>query len=237
MSTWKAKRFWKQALVLPCDGGFTVLLDARPLRTPAKRVLVMPNAALAEAIAAEWEAQQGPVRPETMPMTRYANSAQEKVAPRLSEVADYIATYAGTDLLCYRATGPEPLIARQAEAWDPVLAWSETEHQAPLVTVQGVMPVPQPPESLIRLRAALQGFTAFQLAGFHDLVGLSGSLVLPLAVVSGQLAAEAGFDLARIDECWQAEIWGQDELAAEQAANKRRDFLNAFAFWQLSSAI
>ena len=237
MSGWQAKRFWKQALVLACDGGFSVTLDARPLRTPAKRVLVLPNAAMATAIAAEWDAQQGPVRPDTMPMTRYANSAQEKVAPQIGQVADYLAAYAGTDLLCYRATGPESLIHRQAAGWDPVLHWAAEVHDAPLVVVHGVMPVPQPPASLARLRAALAGFSAFQLAGFHDLVGLSGSFVLPLRVVSGDLAAEAAFDLTRIDEIWQAEIWGQDADAAEKAAGKRRDFLTAYAFWRISTAI
>jgi chaperone required for assembly of F1-ATPase len=237
MSAWAAKRFWKQAQAVPCDGGFSVTLDTKPLRTPAKRLLVLPTERLAAAIAAEWDAQTGKVRPETMPMTRFANSAQEKVAPQLREVADYLATYAETDLLCYRATGPESLIRRQAAGWDPLLAWAAVAHQAPLVTVQGVMPVAQPAASLTRLRAALDGFSAFQLAGFHDLVGLGGSFVLALALVSGQRTAEEAFDLSRIDEIWQAELWGQDETAAEQVANKRRDFLAAYAFWQLSTAI
>lgn len=237
MSAWAAKRFWKQAQAVPCDGGFTVTLDAKPLRTPAKRPLVLPNEAMAAAIAVEWDAQQGPVRPETMPMTRFANSAQEKVAPQMRQVADYLLRYAETDLLCYRATGPEALTRRQAQGWDPVLDWAAKTHAAPLVVVQGVMPVPQPQESLTRLRRAMDGFTAFQLTGFHDLVGLGGSFVLALALVSGRMSAEAAFDLTRIDEIWQAELWGQDETAALQAANKRRDFLSAFAFWQLSTAI
>ena len=237
MSAWQAKRFWKQALVIACDGGFSVTLDARPLRTPAKRVLVLPNEAMATAIAADWDAQQGPVRPETMPMTRYANSAQEKVAPQLGHVADYLAAYAGTDLLCYRATGPEALIGRQAQGWDPVLDWVATTHGAPLVVVHGVMPVPQPPASLARLRAALAGFSAFQLAGFHDLVGLGGSFVLALAVIADRLSAEDAFDLTRIDEIWQAKIWGQDAAATELAEAKRAAFLAAHAFWRLSTAV
>ena len=237
MTAWQAKRFWKQALAVPCDGGFTVTLDAKPLRTPAKRPLVLPNSAMAAAIAAEWDAQQGKVRPETMPMTRFANSAQEKVAPQAGQVADYLATYAETDLLCYRAIGPDSLIRRQAAAWDPVLDWAAREHRAPLVTVQGVMPVPQPPESLVRLRAALTDFSAFQLTGFHDLVGLGGSFVLALALVSGRLQAEDAFERTRIDEIWQAELWGQDDEAAEHAVGKRRDFLAAFGFWRLAAAI
>lgn len=237
MSAWAAKRFWKQAQAVPCDGGFTVTLDAKPLRTPAKRPLVLPNAVMAAAIAAEWDAQQGPVRPETMPMTRFANSAQEKVAPQMQAVADHLASYAGTDLLCYRATGPEPLILRQAAGWDPLLDWVAATHAAPLVTVQGVMPVPQPPESLSRLRAALDGLSPFHLTAFHDLVGLGGSFVLGLAVVAGRLSAEAAFDLTRIDEIWQAEQWGQDEDATEHAAAKRAAFLDAHAFWRLAAAV
>lgn len=236
MSAWKAKRFWKQAVAIPCDGGFTVTLDEKPVRTPAKRPLVLPSRAMAQAIAAEWDAQQGQVRPDTMPMTRYANSAQEKVAPQMAQVADYLARYAETDLLCYRATGPDGLIARQAAAWDPLLDWAATTLGARLVAVQGVMPVPQPPESLTRLRAALQGHTPFQLAAFHDLVGLGGSFVLALALVAGRVGADEAFDLTRIDENWQAELWGQDEEAAAHQANRHRAFADAFAFWRLAAA-
>lgn len=237
MSTWAAKRFWKQAQAVPCDGGFTVTLDAKPLRTPAKRPLVLPNREMAEAIAVEWDAQAGLVRPETMPMTRFANSAQEKVAPQMRAVADHLASYAETDLLCYRATGPDSLIRRQAEAWDPWLDWAAETLGAPLVRAQGVMPVPQPPESLARLRAVPDGFSPFQLAAFHDLVGLGGSYVLALAVIAGKLPAEQAFELSRIDEIWQAELWGQDETAAEQAEAKRAAFLAASAFWQLATAV
>lgn len=113
MSAWKAKRFWKEATAEACDGGFTVRLDGRVVKTPAKTLLVVPTLAMAQAIAAEWDAQQGLVKPDTMPHTRTANSALDKVAPQFDQVADMMAAYGGTDLLCYRATGPQELIDRQ----------------------------------------------------------------------------------------------------------------------------
>ncbi len=129
---WTAKRFWQAATAEATEGGFTVRLDGRPVKTPAKAPLVLPTLALAQAIAAEWDAQTGTVRPATMPLTRAANSAIDKVAPMRAEVIAELAGYGGTDLLCYRAEGPEALVARQAAAWDPLLDWAATALRAPL---------------------------------------------------------------------------------------------------------
>jgi chaperone required for assembly of F1-ATPase len=144
-----------------------------------------------------------------------------------------LAEYGGSDLLCYRAVGPEPLILRQAQAWDPVLTWADSALGAPLVTTAGVMHVPQPTASRDALTQEVAALSAFQLAAFHDLVALSGSLVLALAVTRRRLAAEAAWSLSRIDEDWQAEEWGADEEATEVAALKRADFLLADRFFAL----
>ncbi|CAN1542633.1 COG5387 Chaperone required for the assembly of the mitochondrial F1-ATPase [Paracoccaceae bacterium] len=233
MSTWTARRFWTETSAVPVDGGFTVHLDARPVRTPLKAPLVVPTFALAQAIAAEWQAQGAKVNPETMPFTRTANSAIDKVAPQHAAVAAMLAEYGGSDLLCYRAEGPEDLIGRQAAAWDPVLQWAKDMLDAPLVVTPGVMHVDQPTASLAKLRQAVDAQDPFRLSAFHDLVAISGSLVLALAVTRRTLTAEAAWDLSRIDESWQIALWGEDEEAAEVTALKRRAFLQADRFYGL----
>lgn len=233
MSAWKPKRFWTAALAEACDGGFTVKLDGRAVKTPAKRPLVVPTLTMAAAIAAEWDAQQGLVRPETMPATRAANSALDKVAVQFDEVAALLAAYGESDLLCYRATGPEALVARQAAGWDPLLHWCATALQAPLVVTAGVVPVAQPVASTERLAALVAGFTPFELAALHDLVAITGSLVLALAVTRGRITVDEAWDLSRIDETWQAEQWGVDEAAAALEAARRAALTEAGRFFGL----
>ena len=233
MSGWKAKRFWKTATAEPCEGGFTVRLDGRAVKTPAKAAFVVPTLALAEAAAREWDAQEGAVKPETMPVTRAANSAIDKLGQQRDEVVGLLAAYGASDLLCYRATGPEGLIARQAAGWDPWLGWSATDLGAPLHVTAGIVPIAQPAESLIRLRAVVDAFDPFRLAAFHDMVAITGSLILALAVTRGRLSAAEAFDLSRIDESWQAEFWGVDEDAAALEAGKRQALLEAERFYAL----
>lgn len=233
MSAWKAKRFWKTASAEPCEGGFTVRLDGRPVKTPAKAALVLPTRAMAEAVAAEWDAQQGAVKPDTMPCTRAANSALDKVAPQFDEVAGLIAAYGASDLLCYRATDSQPLVARQAAAWDPLLDWAATALGAPLIATAGVIHIDQPPASVAALAARVRSFTPFQLAAVHDLVAISGSLILGLAVTENRITAEDAFTLSRIDETWQAEQWGVDEEAAALEAMKHEALLQAGRFFGL----
>lgn len=230
MSAWKAKRFWKESTVEACDGGFAVKLDGRGVKTPAKTPLVVPTEALARMIAAEWDAQDGAVRPETMPATRMANSALDKVAPQFDAVAAMLAEYGGTDLLCYRAPEPEALIARQAAAWDPLLDWAAETFGARLATGRGVMHVAQDADAVARLARPLSDASAFQLAALHDLIAISGSLVLALAVARGRLGAAEAFDLSRIDESWQAEQWGRDEEADALEAVRRTDLAFAAQF-------
>lgn len=233
MSAWTAKRFWKQATAEICDGGFTVTLDGRAVKTPAKRPLVLPTLAMAEVIAAEWDAQAGRVKPETMPATRAANSAIDNVAIQFAEVAGDLARYGETDLLCYRATGPQELIDRQSDAWDPLLAWSAAALRAPLIATPGVMHFRQSDTSIAKLTAQVHAFTPFQLAAVHDLIAISGSLILALAVTRGRLSVDEAWSLSRIDEAWQNELWGVDEDAAALESLKRQALAEAARFFAL----
>jgi chaperone required for assembly of F1-ATPase len=233
MSAWAAKRFWTDATVEAVDGGYTVLLDGRTVKTPLKAPLVMPTRAMAQAVADEWQAQVGLVRPGTMPVTRSANSAIDKVATQFDAVVGLIAAYGGSDLLCYRAAFPPALIARQADAWDPLLVWAATALGAPLVATTGVMPVMQDAASLATLHARVAAMRAFQIAAFHDLVAISGSLILSLAVTEGRLTLEEAWMSSRIDEHWQNEQWGTDEDAAAMEVTRHAAFVHAGRFYAL----
>lgn len=233
MSGWAPKRFWKQAEVVEAENGFTVSLDGRGLKTPAKTAFWVPTRALAEEVAREWQAQEAKIKPETMPYTRTANSALDKVSPQFAAVADMLAAYGGSDLLCYRAEAPQELIARQQTAWSPLLDWAKAEFGAELAVTHGIMPIDQPQANLQLLSQAVHALTPCQLAAFHDLVAVSGSLVLGLAMARGRLTPDEGFDLSRIDEAWQIELWGADEEAAESEALKRETIRHAARFFEL----
>ena len=229
--SWKVKRFWKEATVIPTDGGYSVHLDQRPVKTPGKQLLVVPTAAMAQAIAAEWDAQTGPVRPETMPFTRAANSAIEKVAPQFDDVVALLAAYGDSDLMCYRAPGPVELTALQSAAWDPLLDWAHATLNAPLIVATGVIHVPQPAATTRRLHDLTAAHTHFQIAAFHDLVSLSGSLILAFAVTRNRLSPEQAWAISRIDETYQISLWGMDDEAATFAETKRQAFHQAARFW------
>lgn len=234
MSEWKARRFWKAASVRPCDGGWEIMLDDRPLRTPGKLALIVPTRALAEAIAAEWDAQADLIDPHKMPLTRAANSAIERVTPQFDAVADMLAEYGGTDLLSYRAEAPEELVRTQAAGWDPLVDWAATALDAPLRITHGVLPVEQPDASLLKLRAEVGALDAFGLTALHDLVTLPGSLVLGLAVLRDRLSVDDAYALARIDEEFQADRWGRDEDADAAAAGRLQAMRDAVRLWRLS---
>lgn len=234
MTEWKARRFWTDVAVTETPGGFSVLLDQRPVRTPLKSALDLPSRAMADAVAAEWAAQGDAIDPLSMPVTRSANAAIDKVRAQQAEVAGMLAAYAETDLLCHRADSPAELAARQAAGWDPVLDWAAVTYDAPLVVTEGVLPAAQPERSLAAYRNVVAGFKPFSLTALHDLVTLSGSLLLGLAVAAGQRDPETAWNLSRIDELWQVEQWGKDDEAEEMAAVKRGAFLHAARFLLLS---
>lgn len=235
MSGWKAKRFWTDVTVAEEGGTFAVRLDARPVRTPAKAPLHVPTRAMAEAVAAEWAAVETIIDPRMMPVTRAANAAIDKVAAQFDEVAGLVAAYGESDLLCYRAAGDDALAAAQAEAWDPVLDWAAGRLGARLTTTFGIVPVAQPAEAVRRLTEPVYACTAFQLTALHDLVSLTGSLVLGLASTSDEFEVANLWKLSRFDEEWQAGKWGEDEESSAIAEMKRNDFLRASHFWKLST--
>ncbi|WP_340109294.1 ATP12 family chaperone protein [Pikeienuella sp. HZG-20] len=221
------KRFYKIAEAAPAEAGWTVTLDGRPIRTPAKAGFFAPTRALAIAAAEEWMAQEERVNPAEMPITRAVNTAIDRTGPEHGAVVEIVAAYGGTDLVSYRAEAPEALRARQAAAWDPLVDWAASTLDARLVVTTGVMPTLQPEDGRRNLAAAVAAHDAFRLTALYDLTALSGSLVIALAVAAGRLPAAEGWRASRIDETWQEEQWGRDAAAAEIAARKERDFLAA----------
>ena len=219
------KRFWDAAHVVEAEGGYTVSLDKRPLKTPMKRPLIVPSKALAAEIAAEWQAIEGKVDHATMPYTQFAHAGLDQAVDECAEIAAKTALYGETDLLCYRAEAPQELAERQAKAWDPLLAWSAETLGAPLKTTAGIVHVAQPEASLQALAAHVQPFERFHLKALYDWVTISGSLVLGLAVAKGRLSAAEGWALSRVDEKWQEEQWGVDDEAKALADSKRDTFL------------
>lgn len=233
MSEWAPKRFWKSADTQATENGFGILLDGRPVRTPAKAVLTVPSLAIAQSIAAEFDAQEDRIDPRTMPFTRTANAAVDKVAIQHAEVADMLADYGDSDLLCYRAEAPDDLVARQSTSWDPLLDWADSALGARLETRVGVMHASQDPTALSKLRQNVHEMNNFELAAFHDLVAISGSLVIGFAAKAEFMPAEELWLTSRVDEIWQQEQWGEDEEATEMAQHKKAAFLHASDFLRL----
>jgi len=236
MTDWAAKRFWTETTTHSVEGGHEVRLDGRGIKTPAKTPLLLPTLSMAEAIAEEWAAQLEKVDPNTMPMTRAANAALDKVQHQHAAVADMLAEYGGTDLLCYRAENPQALVEKQAEKWDPILHWAEQTLEVKMALGHGVMFVAQPQDSLRVLTERVHAFDHFELTGFHDLVAISGSLILALAVTEGHLSAQDAWELSRVDEEWQIAQWGADEEAESIASLKNSAYLDAYRFINLSKA-
>lgn len=233
MSEWKLKRFWKTAAPMEREDGFAIGLDGRGVKTPAKSELMVPTKALAQAISEEWDAQTEAVDPESMPLTRLANSALDKVTSQFDEVAAHLTEYGGSDLLCYRADGPEELICRQSEIWGGLLDWARTSVGVELIVQSGLMPVDQPKESLSVMAGITADFTPFELTAFHEFVTLSGSWVIGYAAFKKAQPVETLWECALLDELWQEEQWGEDEEAIETRAIKRQAFLTAAQFLDL----
>jgi chaperone required for assembly of F1-ATPase len=217
------KRFYAKAGVGEAEGSFTVTLDNRPIRTPSGRIITIPSRAIAEAVAAEWEAQQEMINPLTMPMTRFANSVVEAVVDRTAAVTEDIARYFNSDLLFYRAGHPEALVAREAKHWDPVLFWAADELGAHFILAEGIVHVRQPDQAVAAARAALPD-DPWSIAATHVVTTLTGSALLALALSHGLLDADQVWAAAHVDEDWNAEQWGADEEAAERRAARSVDF-------------
>lgn len=216
----RPKRFYSEVGVGEGEGGFTVLLDGRPVRTPARGLLRVPTRALAEAMAQEWEAQEKEIDPLSMPLTRLVNVALDRVAPEVAAVRDEVMSYAGSDMLFYRADGPNALVERQALYWDPVLAWAREAHGAAFYLSEGVRHVAQPEESLSRI-GALVPEAALPLAAVHVMTTLTGSALIALAVAEGVLDPDSAWRAAHVDEDWNRELWGEDEMSAARREARR----------------
>lgn len=229
MSAAAIKRFWGAVTVAAreADAAWAVLLDDRPLRTPGQRPMHLPTAAFAEAVADEWRAVGDTVQPLAMPLTRLANSAIDAVRGREAEIAADIAGYAAADLLCYRAAGPAGLVARQAAAWDAILAGLAQRHGLAFAVTTGIGHVAQPAAMLERVRAMLGAQTAFRLAALHIMTTLTGSAALALSVADGVATAEEAWAAAHVDEDFQAGQWGSDAAAMARRAARWRDFASA----------
>jgi chaperone required for assembly of F1-ATPase len=230
------KRFYKTVTVAEGDGGFAILLDGRPVRTPKKLPLAVPTRGLADAIAAEWAAQGAHIDPVTMPLSKLAITTLDGVAGHLAEVAADIVKFAGSDLLCYRAEAPEALQRLQAEAWDPVLRWAETAFGARFVNAEGVMSVKQSPEALDAVAAVVAPYDAMALAALHVMTTLTGSAILALAHAKGRLSADEAWAAAHVDEDWQISKWGVDVEAAERRARRWTEMQAASRFLALLAA-
>ncbi|WP_447726516.1 ATP12 family chaperone protein [Sphingomonas koreensis] len=218
------KRFWKDAATVPVDGGHDIHLDGKPVRTPGRVPLTLPNPALAEAVAAEWQGVGEAIDPRAMPLTGLANAAIDRIAPDPAAFAAGLAKYGESDLLCYRADHPLELQLRQQAAWDPLLDWARTRYGIDPVTTTGVMHQPQSPDTIARLAEAIAARTPFELAALSPVVTVTGSLIAALALLEGAATPDDIWSAANLDEDWQAEHWGEDDLARKARTAHRADF-------------
>ena len=230
------KRFWRQAQAVERDGGWGVELDGRPLRTPAREPLTAPTKALAEGIAAEWDAVEDKIEPGAMPLTGLANAAVDRVATDKEAFARGIARYAEADLACYRAEKPSALVDRQAESWDALLGWGRRRFDVDFCTTSGIVHVHQPPATVDQLSHAVAALDPFRLAGLSPLVTIGGSLLAALGVLEGAFTPDQAWDAVSVDDRWQLEQWGSDEEAEAALDSRRRDFMAAARFLELLNA-
>ena len=223
----RRKRFYTLAECGPVEGGHGVLLDGRAVRTPLGRPLCVASAVLGEEIANEWQAQGEYLDNRTMPMTRIANTAIDRIGPERDAVAREIAKYASCDLVCYRAEAPSGLIERQNAHWDPIVAWAETETGSRVMLAAGIVAVDQQDqlvEAVMRLARAHDDLT---LASLSMATTLTGSALIALALSAGFLDADAAWAAAHVDEDWQIVQWGEDSEAAARRRMMHRDFAAA----------
>jgi chaperone required for assembly of F1-ATPase len=218
-------RFYKETAVDLGDGGHRVLLDGKPMRTPAKAVLVVPTRALAEAIAAEWDQvpDKADINVSHLPLTRLAATGHDRVTTQRARVIADTAKYAGSDMLCYRASEPDTLVKRQHEIWQPLLDWAAERYGARLAVVEGLAFVEQPADAVSRLHEAVASHSDLGLSALYNLTHISGSLVVALAVAEGHLSAADAFAAAQLDELYQIERWGEDPIATKRHEGIRHD--------------
>jgi chaperone required for assembly of F1-ATPase len=224
------KRFYREVTIAPAEQCHSILLDGRPMRTPAKHPLVVPTPPLGEAIASEWREQGDRIRPDAMPITRLASTAIDRMPAQRQAAIEEVVAYADTDLVCYRAAEPFELVQRQQHAWQPMLEWLSETYGVRLVVTTSILPVAQPPAARARLRRAIEDLGDWPLVGMHMATTALGSLVLGLGLLHGRLDAEAALAAGLLDELYEIERWGSDVEAERRHAALRRDVSGAARF-------
>jgi chaperone required for assembly of F1-ATPase len=228
------KRFWQNAAAVADEGDrWRIELDGRPVRTPARALLLLPGEELAQQVAAEWQSANDKVDPRAMPLTGLGNAAVDHVAPNPAVFADSLARYAANDLLCYRAGAPTKLVAAEEAAWDPLLQWARRRFDVDFVVTEGIAPVDQPQATLDQLAQAVHALDPYRLAGLSPLVTVGGSLISGLAVLEGAVGVDEAWSAVSLDERWQLEQWGSDEEAERALAAREADFRTGARFLAL----
>jgi chaperone required for assembly of F1-ATPase len=228
------RRFYKSAGIAPVEGGWGIQLDGKPLRTPAKRPLILPTEALAAAIAGEWQAQSEKINPGSMPLMQFAATAIDRLADDRSGLIEEIAGYGRSDLICYRADEPPSLVQRQEERWQPLIAWAAERYDITLNITVGIVAVEQSSHTLATFRRVLEACDLFALTALAGATTAAGSLVIALAMAEDRLSADEAADAAMLDELFQAEKWGSDPEAEQRRAAIRADLAAAKRFHALS---
>ena len=227
------KKFYKEVGVREDEGSFSVCLDGRPVKTPAKNSLAVPNNALADAIAEEWRTDADEIDPAAMPLTRLANSAIDRVSAHRGAVIDDIAGFAATDLLCYRSSEPPELRDRQDEDWGEILTWLKRSREIDLKSTESVLPLDQDRKDLETVRHVVASFDDFSLAGLHMVTSACGSVALGLATADGEINGDRAWELSLLEETYQINEWGEDPEATKRRANLRADIGAAARFLSL----
>ena len=234
MPEWKQKRFWKNVHVVSSEAGYFIKLDDKILKTPAKRQMMLPTEALAKKVASEWDEQVEEIDPTTMPFTKSANAVLDKVSEQYEEVSSLLSEYGETDLLYYRADSPPELQKRQKNGWDPIVKWAENTFKVQINCGTGIVYIPQNEKLFSETRKKINNLSIFELTALYDMVSITGSLILGLAIIHRRLSAEEAYQLSRIDEQWQLEQWGEDEEAQVASNQKNIAILHSEEFFALS---
>jgi len=235
MAEWSgAKRFYKETGVIESAGGLHgVGLDGRPVKTPAGGELAVSSRPLAEAMAAEWQAQAETIDPHSMPLCKLSATAIDRLVNNRDEVIGITLKIAETDLLCYRAEEPADLVQRQQTSWQPELDWAREELSAELAVTTGILPINQPENALLALQAAMSELDDFPLMGVTNAAAAAGSLILAFGMQRGRLTASAMFEKSVLEEKHQMEIWGEDQEALERHQRIKADIEDSARFLEL----
>jgi chaperone required for assembly of F1-ATPase len=231
------KRFYEKVTIEKEPAGYSIFLDGKPIKTPAKASIFLPTEALAEAIAEEWQRQTEKVEPASMPLMQAAATTIDRVATQRQKVIDDIIAYGGTDLLCYRATYPATLVERQSTAWDPLLHWVKSRYGVTLKKTTSIAHIAQDEDELAKLAAIVHAQKDMTLAPLYNITALCGSLVIGLAILDGHLTAEKAFEISELDETYTLELWGDDEEALVRRKNNKESLMASTRFLKLSGIL